>query len=106
MKMSFFRTLAFCAYTTLTACGEERPQAAITFRVVDDFGKPVEGATVAMSTFHHWEPGEGFGKDVTDIFTGETNKEGIISEANLATVGDHFLAFIAVAEASRNLRHR
>jgi hypothetical protein len=79
MKMSIFRTLAFCAYTTLTACGEERPQAAITFRVVDDFGKPVEGATVAMSTFHHWEPGEGFGKDVTDIFTGETNKEGIVT---------------------------
>ena len=84
--------LALCL--TVFACvgssarGEHRPNAAMTFRVSDDFGRPVEGATVAVSTFHHWQPGDGFGKDITEIFTGITDAKGEVTIVGRSGRGD------------------
>lgn len=63
---------------SLTACGQVRPDAQITFRVLDDFGKPVSGATVSMSTFSHNVSGEGFGKDESKTTSGVTDSAGIV----------------------------
>jgi hypothetical protein len=60
-------------------CAEERPAAQITFRVTDDFSDPVVGVTIGMSTFHHWQPGEGFGKDISETFTGVTDDKGMVT---------------------------
>jgi len=65
----------------LHASGESRGSAQLTFKVQDDSGKPVEGATIAMSTFHHNVPGEGFGRDVSETFTGITNAEAELSSS-------------------------
>jgi len=63
------------------AVGWGAPNFEITFRVVDDFGKPVQGATVGVATFEQWDikPGEGFGEDIyknVDVVTG-TNGEAL-----------------------------
>jgi hypothetical protein len=53
--------------------------AQMTFQVSDDFGRPVPNAEIAMSTFYQWERGEGFGRDISRIFTGITNAEGLVT---------------------------
>jgi hypothetical protein len=67
---------------------EERPAAQITFRVTDDVGNPVTGATIDMSTFHHWQPGEGFGKDISETFTGVTDEKGLVTISGSSLMGD------------------
>ncbi|MDR3228336.1 MAG: hypothetical protein LBT53_02825 [Puniceicoccales bacterium] len=52
------------------------PTAQITFIVKDDFGKPVANADVTMSTFHHWEPGGEWGKDVRKKYRTKTDDTG------------------------------
>jgi hypothetical protein len=69
-------------------CAEERPAAQITFKVTDDFGRPVTGATIGMSTFHHWQPGEGFGKDISETFTGVTDEKGLVTLSGNSLTGD------------------
>jgi hypothetical protein len=44
--------------------------------VKDDFGRPVQNVDVTMSTFHHWVPGEGFGKDIRSRYKGKTDETG------------------------------
>ncbi|MDR1497310.1 MAG: Ig-like domain-containing protein [Puniceicoccales bacterium] len=55
---------------------EVRPTAQITFIVKDDFEKPVANVDVSMSTFHHWEPREGFGKDILSRYSTKTDSTG------------------------------
>jgi hypothetical protein len=59
------------------AVGEPRPAAQISVLVIDETGKPVSEAEASMSTFHHWEPGEAFGKDVASRVVGKTDETGI-----------------------------
>jgi hypothetical protein len=49
----------------------------MTFHVADEFGKPLEGATVALSVFVRHEEGEGFGEDVHATTTAATDSHGI-----------------------------
>ncbi len=67
---------------------KELPQAQITFRVITDEGKPVQNVEVAMATFHHWQPGEGFGKDVSETFTGVTDEKGLVTITGQSLRGD------------------
>ena len=67
---------------------EERPLAQITFRVVTDGGEPIGNVEVALATFHHWQPGEGFGKDVSEVFTGITNEKGLVTISGKSLRGD------------------
>lgn len=48
----------------------------ITFKVADDFGKPVPGATVTMATFERWKPGEAFGEDIYKRTSAITDADG------------------------------
>lgn len=60
--------------------GQEKLQAQITFKVVDDFGQPVKGMEIAMATFARWAPkDQGFGEDISDIYTGQTNEQGSVT---------------------------
>lgn len=54
-----------------------RYPARFTVKVVTDGGDPVENAVVAASTFDHWVPGEGFGKDVNITTPAPTDKDGL-----------------------------
>jgi len=70
------------------------PTATINFRVRDDDEKPVEGATIVASTFHHWEPAEGFGKDASATFKGTTNADGIVTIVGTSIRGDFSYAVV------------
>jgi hypothetical protein len=65
----------FCAFSE-TPPNVERPRAQITFVVKDDFGKPVRNVDVTMSTFHHWVPSSGFGKDIRERYKSKTDDNG------------------------------
>ncbi len=77
------------ALTTLAAmlllCGgshaaeEKRPTAQITFHVITDEGEAVQDAEIWAATFHHWQPGEGFGKDVQTEMRGKTDADGNVT---------------------------
>ena len=56
--------------------GMAKPDAQITFKVADDFGKPVAGARVGMATYDHNEPGEAFGRD---IIKGSVNSNVVLT---------------------------
>ena len=73
---------------TSSLFAEERPLAQMTIRVTDDFGKPVPDTTVGVSTFHHWQPGEGFGKDISETFTGITDENGLVTISGQGLRGD------------------
>lgn len=64
----------FCAKMPLP--GRKYP-ARLTIKVVTDEGVPVAGAVVRASTFDHWIPGEGFGRDVNVTTTASTDKQGV-----------------------------
>lgn len=54
-------------------------KAKITFKVIDDFWQPVEGAPVTLSAFDKWVPGPGMaGTDKYKKVSGITNEEGIV----------------------------
>lgn len=59
--------------------GEERPEGQITFKVVDDTGKPLPGIEVGMATFIRHKPGPNFGSDVSDGPKAKTNEKGIVT---------------------------
>jgi hypothetical protein len=71
--------VSVAAIATHAQTPQQNPKypARLTVAVVTDEGEPVEGATVGASTFDHWVPGEGFGKDVNVTTTARTNKDGI-----------------------------
>jgi hypothetical protein len=73
---------------TLPVSAQERAPARITFNVQDDFGKPIPGATIAMGTFHHSEPGEGFGTAIYETFTGVTNAAGSVTISGSSLSGE------------------
>lgn len=89
--LSLFWTL-LCAVFAVD--GGPAPTAAINFRVRDDYEKPVEGATIVMSTFHHWEPAEGFGKDASETFMGTTNADGVVKIVGASIRGDFSYAVL------------
>jgi hypothetical protein len=53
------------------------PIAGVIVKVVDDFGKPVEGVSVNMAVFDHWKPGEGFGEDIFKNTRAITDQHGM-----------------------------
>jgi hypothetical protein len=69
------QTTRFCVFSLLlflvAGC------RTVTFRVADDSGKPVQGATIDVLTFAYWKPGEGFGEDIYKKTTRTTDKNGI-----------------------------
>ncbi len=82
MKTSKYILLAITCITSTYALATEnetRYLAQITFEAYDDYGKPVPNAEISMSTFYHWEPGEGFGRDITETFVGTTDEDGVVA---------------------------
>ncbi|MBB5353563.1 hypothetical protein HNR46_003824 [Haloferula luteola] len=59
----FFVTLATLS---VASCEENAHPCKFTVKVVDDQEMPVSNATVGVSTFLKWEPGQGFGEDIYD----------------------------------------
>jgi hypothetical protein len=70
---------ALCAASCYAQTPQQSPKypAKLTIKVVTDEGAPVENANVSASTFDHWVPGEGFGKDVNTTTTARTDKDGL-----------------------------
>jgi hypothetical protein len=63
--------------TSLLAC--QAQELKITFRVTDDFGKPIKGTTVGIAVFERWDikPGEGFGEDIYKNVDAITDTNGV-----------------------------
>jgi hypothetical protein len=84
-------TKLLCIITLLSGAAigaGELASAQITFKVHDDFGKPVEGVTVGMSTFERSEPGSGFGRDVHKTVTGITDRDGQVTLRSVSLTGE------------------
>lgn len=77
--------------------GDPAPTATINFRVRDDYGKPIGDATVVVSTFHHWEPADGFGKDASATFRGRTNADGLVTIVGASVRGDFSYSVLPLA---------
>ncbi|MDR0536224.1 MAG: Ig-like domain-containing protein [Puniceicoccales bacterium] len=85
----------------------QRPMAKITFVVKDDAGTPVPNIKVSMSTFHHWEPGEGFGKDIAKSYTSITDKNGVAVIQGRSLRGEFACGITATGYyPHRHMRHR
>ena len=56
--------------------GQEKYPASVAFSIIDDTGAAVAGGQVRISTFSHWQSGEGFGRDVSDQYQGPIGKDG------------------------------
>jgi hypothetical protein len=71
--------VALCAASSYAQTPKQSPKypAQLTIKVVTDEGVPVENVVVGASTFDHWVPGEGFGKDVNVTTTARTDKDGL-----------------------------
>jgi hypothetical protein len=83
-------TKLFCVITLVSSTAVGAAQLAtaqITFKVHNDFGKPVEGVTVGMSTFERSEPGGGFGRDVHRTVTGITDRDGQVTLKSVSLTG-------------------
>jgi hypothetical protein len=76
--------VCICAF----AAEEKRPAAQITFHVVTDEGQAVEGTEIWADTFHHWQPGEGFGKDIKEEMRGKTDADGNVTLTFQSLRGD------------------
>ncbi|MFA6173961.1 MAG: hypothetical protein WC701_09800 [Kiritimatiellales bacterium] len=92
--------LAFGLMFSLTAQARD-PVAQMTFCVTDDLGNVVTNASVRVSTFLKWIPGEGFGRDeyysvedVTDtngvVVLEMQSVKGSVSYAVVSTNDPHF----------------
>lgn len=75
MKSKYLLLFALGLSLSVVWC-QERPKAQIAFTVVSDAGVPVEGAEISAFTFDHWQPSEGFGKDISSKTVGTTDKTG------------------------------
>jgi hypothetical protein len=79
---------------TLFLCGcafaaeEKRPTAQVTFHVATDEGKAVENAEVWAATFHHWQPGDGAGKDIKEEMRARTDVDGNVTLTFQSLRGD------------------
>lgn len=60
-----------------TTCLGQRVE--MTVKVVDEFGKPVPGATAGIGTFQRWRPGEGFGEDIYKDIKAKTDTNGMVT---------------------------
>src|SRR5271165_5221839 len=74
MKIKYLLTLG-CLLFSMTACRSQEVQ--LTIKVTDDFGKPVQGATVGIATYDKWKPGEGFGEDIWKNTKAKTDTNGM-----------------------------
>ena len=89
MKMKYVTAvLLFIAMYSSAQQVSERPGAQITFHVTKDDGKPVQGATVIVSTFHHADPGETFGPGVSASATGITDENGTATVSIQSLTGE------------------
>ncbi len=76
MKFRIFSTIvASILFSPLASC-QDKGDVQVTYQVEDEQGKPVENALVSMSYFDHWQPGEGFGKDVFKRVEKTTDAKG------------------------------
>jgi len=78
MKKMFCLILVLACMFTVTGCGQNEYPAKITFKIVDSDGVPIEGGNFQVSTFSHWVPGEGFGRDVNDVYNVAIDGEGFV----------------------------
>ncbi|MGO9586460.1 MAG: hypothetical protein ACLP2Y_09715 [Limisphaerales bacterium] len=76
MKVKNLITIG-CLLFSAAACHSQEVQ--VTFKIVDDFGKPVEGATAGIATFERTkiELGGGFGEDIWKNIKAKTDKSGM-----------------------------
>ena len=79
MKKLMTLLIASLGLAVLPACGQPQHPSMISFRVVDDLGAPVSEGEVKVSTFSHWVPGEGFGRDEYDQRRAPLDKKGEVS---------------------------
>jgi hypothetical protein len=70
-------TLLLALAIGLQAQAEEKPEAQVSFKVVDDTGKPLPGIEVRMVTFIRPGSGKQFGSDITDGPSGKTDDKGM-----------------------------
>ena len=65
-----------------------KPEAKITVHVVSDQGQPLMNIPISLSTFNHFQPGEGFGRDIYSNLTGKTDIKGFVSFSIESVRGD------------------
>ena len=87
MRIRAIITLALLGIC-LQGQADERPEAQLTFKIVDDTGKPLPGIEVGMATFIRWIPGSEFGKDIHDGPKGKTDEKGLITVAYPSKTGN------------------
>lgn len=60
----------------ITSC---KPRAKITIHVVTDKGQSISDFPISLSTFDHWQPGEGFGHDISIGYNQKTDAQGLVN---------------------------
>lgn len=87
MKIQTLTLLAVLA-VAFQARAEEAPDAQMTFKVIDDTGKPLSGVEVGMATFIRHKPGPNFGSDVSDGPRAKTDEKGVVTLAYPSMTGE------------------
>ena len=77
-KLILFLLLFSFVYPAAMAQERAYP-ASFTIKLTNDAGEPIAEYPVKISTFSHWKPGTGFGKDFYDYETRETGADGFVS---------------------------
>ena len=68
--------LALAVSVSLAQCNEIAYPAKFTVKVMDEEGNPVPDTEVSARTFLRWQAGEGFGKDIADYQSEQTDETG------------------------------
>ena len=78
MRKSILCLLLFSVVFSAARAQECAYPASFTVRLTNDAGEPIADYPVKISTFSHWRPGTGFGKDFYDYETRETGADGLV----------------------------
>jgi len=71
-------TIPFIIGITTASYQDQANTARFTVNIKNDGGEPLSAYPVQIGTFSHWQAGEGFGKDVWDKETKNTDAAGIV----------------------------
>ena len=78
MRKSILCLLLFSVVFSAARAQERAYPASFTVRLSNDAGEPISDYSVRISTFSHWRPGTGFGKDYYDYETKKTGANGMV----------------------------
>jgi hypothetical protein len=83
MKTKKLFLVGYLSILTLIGYSQE---LQITFKVINEAGKPMPNVTLRAATFERWKSGEGFGEDIYKQLTAVTDLKGM---ATIESSGHH-----------------